>query len=55
MVRISEVKSYWMEEDCPLIAISGQWLRDFGFDIGLRIVVDAIKGQIIIKVVDVEE
>ena len=55
MVRISEVKSYWMEEDSPLIAISGQWLRDFGFDIGSRIVVDVMKGQIIIKAVEVEE
>lgn len=55
MVIISEVKPYWMEDDSPLIAITGQWLRDFGFDIGSRIVVDVIKGQIIIKAVDVEE
>ena len=55
MVRISEVTSYWMEENSPLITISGPWLRSFGFDIGCRIVVDVMKGQIIIKAVDAEE
>ncbi|MCX7708379.1 MAG: type I toxin-antitoxin system SymE family toxin [Clostridia bacterium] len=55
MVRISEVMRYWMEEDCPLIAISGEWLREFGFDIGGRIIVDVTTGRIIIKPVDTEE
>jgi hypothetical protein len=55
MVRISEVSAYWMEEDTPIIAVSGRWLRSFGFDIGCRIVIDVTKGQIIIKAVDVEE
>jgi hypothetical protein len=55
MVRISEVSTYWMEEGAPLIAVSGSWLTDFGFEIGRKIVIDVSMGQIIIKAVDMEE
>ncbi len=55
MVRISEVSTYWMEEGAPQVAVSGAWLRDFGFEVGGKVVVEVIKGQIIIKAVDSED
>ena len=55
MVRISEVSSYWMEDDCPMVSVSGTWLKDFGFAQGRKIVVEVTDGQMIIKAVDGEE
>jgi hypothetical protein len=55
MVRISEVSTHWMEYGVPQVAVSGAWLRDFGFDVGGKVVVEVVKGQIIIKSVDSED
>lgn len=55
MVRISEVSGYWMEDDSPLITIAGAWLKEYGFEIGCKVVLDITEGQIIIKRVDVVE
>lgn len=55
MVRISEVTTDWMAEGSPLVAVSGAWLKDFGFDEGKKVVIDICQGQIVIKTVDFED
>lgn len=55
MIRISEVSGYWMEEDTPIIAITGAWLREYGFEIGCKIVIEVTMGQITVKKVDTED
>jgi hypothetical protein len=49
MVHIMKVADYWLEDDTPSINIAGKWLKEFGFDIGKRIVIEASKDQIVIK------
>mgnify|MGYP000383305706 CR=1 FL=1 len=49
MVRISEISAWWMEDDCPNVSVSGSFLKDFGFNIGKKIVIEVLKGQIVIK------
>ena len=51
MVRISEVSTFWMDGEAQ-VSVSGDWLRQFGFDIGRKVVVDVTQGVITIKVVD---
>ncbi len=55
MVRVSEVSTYWMEDDSPLVPVFGAWLKDFGFEAGTKVVIDVTQGQITIKVVDHED
>jgi len=55
MVRVSEISTYWLEEDSPIIPIHGAWLKDFGFEPGQKVVIYVTKGQIVIKAVDHEE
>lgn len=55
MVRVSEVSTYWMEDDSPLVPVYGSWLKDFGFSSGTKVVIDVTKGQIVIKAVDHED
>lgn len=55
MVRISEVGTWWMEDGCPILSVSGSWLKDFGFDIGRKVVVEVTDGQIVVKAVDAVE
>ena len=55
MVRICEVSRYWLEDGAPLVAVSGAWLKDFGFDIGVKVVVEVRSGEIVIKAVDAED
>ena len=55
MLRLSQVSTYWLEDACPQVSISGAWLRDFGFDVGGRVVVEVSQGQIIIRPVDAED
>lgn len=55
MVRLSEVSHSWLEEGSPLVAVSGTWLKDFGFEEGKKVVIDICQGQIVIKAVDCED
>ncbi len=55
MVRLSEVSYSWLEEGSPLVAVSGAWLKDFGFEEGRKVVIDICQGQIVIKTVDCED
>jgi hypothetical protein len=54
MVRISSISKFWLD-DCPEIRVSGGYLVDFGFAIGSRVVVDITHGQIVIRLVDIDE
>ena len=54
MVCLSEVTTFWMEEGSPQVAVSGAWLKDFGFEVGKKVVIDICQGQIVIKAVDCE-
>lgn len=49
MVLIMKVGDFWLEDDTPVINIAGKWLKEFGFDIGKSIVIEASKDQIVIK------
>ena len=42
-------------DDCLEVKVSGSWLKEFGFEYGHKVVVEIIKGQIVIKAVDVED
>ena len=55
MLRLSEVSTYWMEDDCPSVLVTGTWLKQFGFEIGKKIVVEVTEGQMVVKVVDCED
>ncbi|MDP4181213.1 MAG: SymE family type I addiction module toxin [Bacillota bacterium] len=50
MIIISQISGFWLEDDTPLINITGKWLKEFGFDIGKNIVIEAVNNQITIKV-----
>ena len=54
MLRLSSVTSYWLDE-APAVTVSAAWLRDFGFDIGCKVVVEVSQGVITIKPLDSEE
>ena len=55
MVRLSSMKSDWLEEDSVQIVISGTYLRDFGFSLGTKVVVEVTDKSIVIKPIEVED
>jgi hypothetical protein len=54
MLRLSSVSSHWLD-DSPSVLISAPFLKDFGFDIGTKVVVEVVQGVITIKPLDSEE
>ncbi|MCX7746214.1 MAG: type I toxin-antitoxin system SymE family toxin [Clostridia bacterium] len=42
-------------DDSLEIRVSGAWLKDFGFELGRKVVVEVTKEQIVIKAVHVED
>ena len=55
MVCLSKVSTFWLEDKAPLVSVSGEWLKEFGFEVGTKVVIDVTQGQIVIKPVDVED
>jgi hypothetical protein len=54
MVTLSSVRSHWLD-DAPSVTVSAEWLRDFGFEVGCRVVIEVSQGVITIKKVDSED
>ncbi len=54
MLRLSSVAPYWMDES-PSVTVSASWLKDYGFEIGKKVVVEVSQGVITIKPLDSEE
>ena len=54
MVILSYVDDYWLDDGSE-IKISGQYLREFGFEPSSKVVIDVTDKQIIIKPVDMED
>jgi hypothetical protein len=54
MVGLSTVISHWLD-DSPAVTVSAPWLRDFGFEVGSKVVIEVSKGVISIKMLDSEE
>jgi hypothetical protein len=53
MVDLSSIRSHWLD-DAPAITVSGEWLAQFGFEVGCRVVIEVSHGIITIKPVDCE-
>jgi hypothetical protein len=53
MVALSSIRSHWLD-DAPAITVSGEWLAQFGFEVGYRVVIEVSHGIITIKPVDCE-
>jgi hypothetical protein len=53
MVALSSIRSHWLD-DAPAITVSGEWLAQFGFEVGCRVVIEVSHGIITIKPVDCE-
>lgn len=54
MLRLSTVVPHWMDE-APSVVVSATCLRDLGFEIGTKVVVEVSQGVITIKALDSEE
>ena len=54
MVALSSIKSHWLD-DAPAVTVAADWLRDFGFEVGCRVVIEVSQGVITIKKVDRED
>ena len=54
MLRLSTVIPHWMD-DAPSVIVSAPVLKDFGFEIGTRVVVEISQGVITLKPLDSEE
>jgi hypothetical protein len=54
MVALSSIRSHWLD-DAPAVTVSAEWLRDFGFEVGCRVVIEVSQGVITIKKVDCED
>jgi hypothetical protein len=54
MVALSSVRSHWLD-DAPVITVSAEWMKEFGFEVGCRVVIEVSHGIITIKPVDCED
>jgi hypothetical protein len=54
MVALSSIRSHWLD-DAPAVTVSAEWLKDFGFEVGCRVVIEVSHGIITIKKVDCED
>jgi antitoxin component of MazEF toxin-antitoxin module len=54
MVALASVRGHWFD-DAPSVVISASWLKDFGFEIGAKVVIEVTQGVITVKPVDCEE
>ena len=54
MVRLSVVASHWMD-DSPSVLVAAPFLRDFGFEIGAKVVIEITQGVITIKALDTQD
>ncbi|MHB8064123.1 MAG: SymE family type I addiction module toxin [Ruminiclostridium sp.] len=55
-VRLLTITSMGMDsKEAPMIRITGKWLERLGFGIGKKIMVEEKYGQLVIKVITVEE
>jgi hypothetical protein len=54
MVAISSIRSHWLD-DAPAVTVLAEWLKDFGFEVGCRVVIEVFQGVITIKAVDCED
>ena len=54
MVALSSIRSHWLD-DAPAVTVSAEWLKDFGFEVGCRVVIEVSLGVITIKKVDSED
>ncbi len=54
MVALASVREHWLD-DAPSVVISASWLKDFGFGIGTKVVIEVTQGVITVKPIDCEE
>ncbi len=54
MVALASVRAHWLD-DAPSIVVSASWLKEFGFEIGAKVVIEVTQGVVTIKPVDCEE
>jgi hypothetical protein len=54
MVALSSIRSHWLD-DAPVITVSAEWMKEFGFEVGCRVVIEVSHGIITIKPVDCED
>ncbi len=54
MVALASVRAHWLD-DAPSVVVSAAWLKEFGFEIGSKVVIEVTQGVITIKPVDCEE
>jgi hypothetical protein len=43
MVALSSIRSHWLD-DAPAVTVSADWLKDFGFEVGCRVVIEVSQG-----------
>ena len=55
MVCLSKVSTFWLEDNAPLVTVTGEWLKDFGFEVDTKVVIEVSQGQIVVKAVDYED
>ena len=55
-IRVVAIGNFdWMGDILPYISLRGDWLKDAGFAVGRKVVIEDTKGQITIKLVDSQE
>lgn len=54
MVALSSIRPHWMD-DAPAVTVSASWLKEYGFEIGAKVVIEVTQGVITIKPVDCED
>ncbi|KNY30085.1 SymE family type I addiction module toxin [Pseudobacteroides cellulosolvens] len=54
MVALSSIRSHWLD-DAPAVTVSADWLRDFGFEVGCKVVIEVSQGVITIKKIHSED
>jgi hypothetical protein len=54
MVALSSIRSHWLD-DAPAVTVSAEWLKNFGFEVGCKVVIEVSQGIITIKKVDSED
>ena len=54
VASMSQVSKSWSGDSVPTLVISGDYLSDFGFDVGKKVIVEITDGQIVIKTVNAE-
>ena len=50
--RLTVGSTYFKEKEVPFIRLSGNWLKNLGFEFGQKVVVREEPGQLVIQLVE---